>query len=215
MKKTVYAALVAAALLCMPMAYAEAPTDPGSLCKGLTTIQCDEVVAQANKLKAEAAAAAPAPVVQRVVEQASQGPGQFKEWVQAGAAIGAALGESLVTIATRLGIAVNEFAKSDVGQVAIWLIVWHVAGQALLSIGVGVSIFIMGNIILIYLLRRVMRAKYSVETTWSKEKTWYGRPIMEKKTETDSMSVEDKLITSFFGFIAWLVLVWITSAIIF
>lgn len=57
------------------------------------------------------------------------------EWAD----VGTKYGQMLVGIAKELGIAANEFAKTPVGVFSIGLIVWHVAGEELLGLVLGIS----------------------------------------------------------------------------
>lgn len=53
-----------------------------------------------------------------------------KEWVE----VGSSIGQGLSATARELGVAVNDFAKSPVGKIAVALIVWKVAGSAIVHL---------------------------------------------------------------------------------
>lgn len=54
-----------------------------------------------------------------------------REWVD----IGTSLGQGLAATARELGVAVNDFAKSPVGIIAIVLIVWNYMGDTIIHLG--------------------------------------------------------------------------------
>lgn len=56
-----------------------------------------------------------------------------KEWVD----IGNSLGQALAGTARELGVAVNDFAKSPVGHLAIALIIWKVLGGTIIHFAGG------------------------------------------------------------------------------
>lgn len=58
------------------------------------------------------------------------------------AEIGTAVGKGLVSTAKELGVAVNEFAASDVGHLTMFLIVWNYFGHEMVHVVVGSILFI-------------------------------------------------------------------------
>lgn len=83
---------------------------------------------------------------------------QTKEWVD----IGASLGQALASTAKEMNIAVNDFAKSPVGKLAIGLIIWKMLG--------GAIIHFLGALFCFFLLLcwyRLFRNMYGV---WSDDK---------------------------------------------
>lgn len=77
--------------------------------------------------------------------------GKVKEWVEIGEGIGA----GLVATAERLGVAVNDFANTPVGKLAIVLIVWSYLGSQLVGLTLGVSLLTLGNLIWYHMLKKV------------------------------------------------------------
>jgi len=53
-----------------------------------------------------------------------------KEWVE----VGEGLGSALAGTAGKLGVEVNKFAQTPVGQLATFLIVWHFIGDSVLDL---------------------------------------------------------------------------------
>lgn len=53
-----------------------------------------------------------------------------KEWIE----VGKGLGSGLAATAKEMGVAVNDFAKSPVGKLAVVLLVWTVAGESIAHI---------------------------------------------------------------------------------
>lgn len=60
-----------------------------------------------------------------------------REWV----AIGNGLGEGLAATAQKLGVVANDFAKSPVGKMAMFLIIWNYMGNDILGIVSGILWF--------------------------------------------------------------------------
>lgn len=75
---------------------------------------------------------------------------KVNEWV----AVGQGIGEGLVAMAERLGIAANEFATTPLGKIAIALLVWNYMGDTILHIFIGFCIMFFGNALLLYLARK-------------------------------------------------------------
>lgn len=76
---------------------------------------------------------------------------QVKEYVVLGESIAKALG----ACAKEMGVAVNDFANSKVGILATVLIVWNVAGESIMGFIVGISLFVIGTSIWLYLFRKI------------------------------------------------------------
>lgn len=77
--------------------------------------------------------------------------GKVREWVEIGEGIGA----GLVATAERLGVAVNDFAHTPVGKLAIVLIVWSYMGSQIIGLTVGLSFLTIGNLIWYHMLKKV------------------------------------------------------------
>ena len=66
----------------------------------------------------------------KAIETGSTAAQTTREWVD----IGTSLGQGLAATARELGVAVNEFARSPVGILAIVLIVWNFMGETVLHL---------------------------------------------------------------------------------
>lgn len=88
---------------------------------GLTDKQKAELALQAAQMK-EQATAIPA------------NPEDIKKWV----GMGEEIGNVLIGLSGKLGIAMDQLLDSKVGLIAVLLIVWHVIGSALIHIGLGI-----------------------------------------------------------------------------
>ena len=77
------------------------------------------------------------------------------EWVAVGDHIGQALGGA----AKQLNVAVNEFAKTDVGKMTMMMVIWQYAGSDLMKIALhivgGFTVLLVGFPMIIFLVRRV------------------------------------------------------------
>lgn len=56
-----------------------------------------------------------------------------KEWAE----VGSSIGKGLVATANEMGVAVNDFARTPVGKIAVALIVWKVAGGDIIHVVVA------------------------------------------------------------------------------
>lgn len=92
---------------------------------------------------------------------------EVEKWANIGSAVGKALSES----AKGLGIAVNDFAKTDVGFLATVLIFWHFIGATLVHIFGGILILVVGTIFIHYIMRN--GREYEYKTIEGKEKKLY------------------------------------------
>ena len=117
-----------------------------------------------------------AEVVRMVAEKSSSGVGSVEKidkYVQ----IGSNIGKGLASTAKEVGVAVNEFATTPVGIVAMMLLVWNMMGKAIIMIALGVSLIVFGPII----IRRMYRGCVDTETTYSPDKTdIFGRARLVK-----------------------------------
>lgn len=76
---------------------------------------------------------------------------RVREWVEIGEGIGA----GLVATAERLGVAVNDFAGTPVGKLAIVLIVWSYLGSKIIGLTLGFGLLTIGNGVWYYMLRKL------------------------------------------------------------
>lgn len=68
------------------------------------------------------------------------------------AELGTVIGKALAGSAHELGVAVNDFAKTDVGYLATVLIVWHFLGEDILHFAIAIFILLIGLTVLWVLL---------------------------------------------------------------
>ena len=99
-------------------------------------------------------------------------PDKVEKWVK----IGSNIGQGLAGAAKEVGVAVNDFAKTTVGQLTMVLIVWHMIGGQLIHILGGVLIWIVG----IAIIRHMVGRAYPSKITYSKEvKNIFGNYVVE------------------------------------
>lgn len=94
-----------------------------TIADGLTNAQRAELVLKAAKLSA--ANGTPDLVAPKV--------GDVKEWAE----LINVIGDGLVTIATKTGMAVNEFSNSKVGMVTMFIIAWNYLGDDFVGVVFG------------------------------------------------------------------------------
>lgn len=73
---------------------------------------------------------------------------KLKEYAELGTIVGQALAGS----ARELGIAVNDFSKTDVGYLTTCLIVWNFVGHSAIKLFMGLTILIAGISMLLFIL---------------------------------------------------------------
>ena len=97
---------------------------------------------------------------------------KVEKWVK----IGSQVGQGLAGAAKELGVAVNDFAKSPVGQLTMALIVWHMMGGVLVHLVGGILVWVFGFSMLRYFFART----YPSKVTYSKEhKNIFGNFVVE------------------------------------
>lgn len=90
------------------------------------------------------------------------------EWVDVGQKIGQMMGGA----AKEVGVAVNDFVKTPVGQWTMALIIWKFMGSALVHVFGGLLVLIVGFSFIIFLMKRSV----SVVTKYDSEKVdMFGR----------------------------------------
>lgn len=100
-------------------------------------------------------------------------PTKVDEWVTIGERIGKIMGGA----AREVGIAVNDFVKTPVGQLTMFIIVWKIMGGMLIHLLGGFVVFVSGWTFTYILYRRLsdVRIEYHPEA-----KDWLGRPKVVK-----------------------------------
>lgn len=98
---------------------------------------------------------------------------KVEKWVK----IGSQVGQGLAGAAKELGVAVNDFAKTPVGQLTMALIVWHMMGGVIVHVFGGLLIMFIGLACIKFMFNRA----YPKKITYSKEhKNIFGNFVVEK-----------------------------------
>ena len=106
---------------------------------------------------------------------------KVEKWVK----IGSQIGQGLAGAAKEVGIAVNDFAKTPVGQLTMMLIVWHMVGGVIVHIFGGLLIMVIG----LWFVRFMFKRAYPDKVTYSKDhKNVFGNFAIEK---VEPMAVAD------------------------
>jgi hypothetical protein len=142
----------------------------------------------------------------------SQVPDQVKQWGLTGVAIGNVIGDSLVATAGKLGVEVNKFASTSVGELSIALIVFQLIGTKLIHIIFDTAVFTTGMYFSFWLVRFYSNKHTTTVTEYTGEKTWYGRPILKSQKTVKSMTDEDAEVLLLFvglSIVITVILTWI------
>ena len=106
---------------------------------------------------------------------------RVEKWVK----IGSNIGQGLAGAAKEVGVAVNDFSQTPVGQLTMLLIVWHMIGAQLIHVFGGIMIWIVG----IAIIRHMVARAYPSKITYSKEvKNVFGNYAVEK---VEPMAIDD------------------------
>lgn len=142
MKKKLFSVLVAFALA-LGLIFGFATTAPAQQNQTSVTIDLSKLPADkvAAVMEAQKAANNPIPDIP-TVEKA-------KEWVVFGKEIGVVL----ATVCKELSIGVNDFVKTPVGKITMYMIVWKVMGQDIWHIVGGLGMWVLVTSILIWSYR--------------------------------------------------------------
>ena len=106
---------------------------------------------------------------------------RVEKWVK----IGSNIGQGLAGAAKEVGVAVNDFSQTPVGQLTMLLIVWHMIGAQLIHVFGGIMIWIVG----IAIIRHMVARAYPSKITYSKEvKNVFGNYVIEK---VEPMAIDD------------------------
>lgn len=96
-----------------------------------------------------------AEIALHVAKQKAQNENMTPKEIQEYADLGESIAKALGACANEMGVAVNDFADSKVGMIATILIVWKVAGESIMGYVVGMSLFMVGTCIWLYLFRKM------------------------------------------------------------
>ena len=164
MKKGIFAwlSLVAALLFVTPGISAAAEETQAVSLEGLSAEQVKQIQSQ--------------------VQAARQNSSPEMSAVSKASEIGRMLGASLVATAREVGIAVNDFAKSDVGRIVTVVLVWKYIGHDILGVGVGLMFLLAGVPIGLFIARAAyidqVNKEYAVATyLWG----MFSRRVLVKK----------------------------------
>ena len=131
--------------------------------------------AEVIKMVADKAASKDASVPAALTED------KVEKWVK----IGSNIGQGLAGAAKEVGVAVNDFSQTPVGQLTMLLIVWHMIGAQLIHVFGGIMIWIVG----IAIIRHMVARAYPSKITYSKEvKNDFGNYAVEK---VEPMAIDD------------------------
>lgn len=82
--------------------------------------------------------------------------------------VGRMLGAGIVATAREVGVAVNDFAKSDIGRIVTVVLVWKYVGHDILGVGVGLLFLIVGVPVGLRFLRNAyienIKEEYGIST---------------------------------------------------
>ena len=102
---------------------------------------------------------------------------KVEKWVK----IGSQVGQGLAGAAKELGVAVNDFAKTPVGQLTMALIVWHMMGGVIVHVVGGILIMVVG----LWFVKFMFNRAYPDKITYSKEhKNIFGNFAIENVQRT-------------------------------
>ena len=90
----------------------------------------------------------------------STNPEMVNKWVE----VGANVGKGLAGAAKELGVEVNNFATTPVGQLTIWLIVWHMMGNVIIHFIGGFIVWIVGFIGIWFIRNKILISNESLST---------------------------------------------------
>lgn len=129
-----------------------------------------------------------AEVIKMVADKASQKdvmPTMTEDKVEKWVKIGSNIGQGLAGAAKEVGVAVNDFATTPVGQLTMLLIVWHMIGAQLIHVLGGILIWVVG----IAIIRHMVARAYPSKITYSKEvKNIFGNYVVEK---SEPIAIDD------------------------
>ena len=113
---------------------------------GLTDEQAQQVRIQIEQLRAETLAEQRKTPAKQEVPPAVE---QAAKWAELGKNIGVGLGAA----AKEVGLAVNDFAKTDVGKVTTFVIVYKLVGKDVLVVSFGILVLLIGITVAVVMYR--------------------------------------------------------------
>lgn len=136
------------------------------------------------------------------VKQTQQTLSQIKEW----AGFGTAIGQGIVSTARELGVAANDFAKTDLGKTVVNLIIWKYFGRDIM----GIILALIGLLVLIpigiQLVRTGLNSRYNFE--YAPYPMLWGaftiKRLVKKEPNSDNLS-DAETIRTFIGAVAMVI----------
>jgi hypothetical protein len=183
MKKALIGLFAALFLTVSVGAFAAATATPQTLSlEGLTADQVKAVESQVREAKSQ-------------VSNAKRSLDPDLTMLDKAAELGRIIGSGMVATARELGMAANDFAKSDLGRVVMVVLVWKYMGQDILGVMVGVPFLIVGVTLGLHLVRRA-----SLETVvkeYAMAPVLFGlftvkRVIKDQRTKRGSLSESEQ-----------------------
>jgi hypothetical protein len=109
---------------------------------GLTEQQKAEIALQVAKLKDQT----------QPVDEAKNISATVREEAEAWGTMGSNMGKAIVAAAREVGVAANDFARTDLGKVTVAVVVYKLIGRDVLGVIVGTSILFTTFSLAIYLM---------------------------------------------------------------
>ncbi len=132
---------------------------------GLSPAQVAEIKAIAAKKVAETAAAKPN--TEATAEKVTAGVALAATWGTQAAAAAEGFAKAIGIAAKELNVTVNDFLASPAGMLAAGLIIWHMAGAAIMSALYGV-VFLTVGLIMVRMIYTRLFTKEFVKVTYSR-----------------------------------------------
>jgi hypothetical protein len=164
---------------------------------GLSEAQKAELQAAAAQLRLENEKAQEIPAVLSDVTLGS---------VERYADIGAAVATSIGAAARELGMATNDFMGTGAGQLAVFLIVYHVIGADIVGLFVGFLIMCVATWLLVRYTRYVRHDRTETTQTESEK----GKILTNTVVKTDKSGEAITMIT--LSTVVYLLVLWIVAA---
>ena len=93
-----------------------------------------------------------------ILDKVQTNPEKVNQWIE----IGSNIGKGLAGAAKELGVEVNNFAATPMGQLTIWLIVWHIMGTTLMHFFGAFIVWIVGFIGIWFIRNKILNKDESL-----------------------------------------------------
>lgn len=150
---------------------------------GLTESQINELKISALKLQ-QAKDTVPEALITSAAKASSVTLGEAEKWAD----FGKNLGVALVSTARELGVAINDFSKTDLGKITTFIIVYKIVGASILNFIAGLILMIMLPTLIIFARRYVMTRDIKFEYQDRKFLNYfpYKKKVITQITHLDS-----------------------------